>query len=123
MFLSRTSCHKTTHANGYYGVWPGWVVSISVLSLTERLETIFRLDWKGMGSGEVRRGGHEVGLKEGRRGLVPQFCSLKLGAEDWESLTEVTVKTSGGEVAWSRSTLVLMASSLGSTKGPEPPAT
>ena len=22
MFLSRTSCHKTTHANGYYGAWP-----------------------------------------------------------------------------------------------------
>ena len=38
----------------YYGAWPGWVVSISVLPLTERLETIFRLDWKGMGSGEVR---------------------------------------------------------------------
>ena len=117
MILTRTSCCKTTHANGYYGVWPGWVVSISVLSLTERLETIFRLDWKGMGSGEVRGGGHEVGLKEGRSGLVPQFCSLKLGAEDWESLTEVTVKTSGGEVAWSRSTLVLTASSLGSSQG------
>ena len=34
MFLIRTSCYKTTHANGYYGVWPGWVVSISVLPLT-----------------------------------------------------------------------------------------
>ena len=34
MFLSRTSCHKTTHANGYYGAWPGWAVSISVLPLT-----------------------------------------------------------------------------------------
>ena len=66
---------------------------------------------------QVRGGGHEVGLKEGRSGLVPQFCSLKLGAEDWESLTEVTVKTSGGEVAWSRSTLVLTASSLGSSQG------
>ena len=32
-FLTRTSCHKTTHANGYYGAWPGWVVSVSVLSL------------------------------------------------------------------------------------------
>ena len=32
---SRTSCHKTTHTNGYYGAWPGWVVSISVLPLTE----------------------------------------------------------------------------------------
>ena len=35
VFLSRTSCHKTTHANGYYGAWPGWAVSISVLPLTE----------------------------------------------------------------------------------------
>ena len=34
-FLSRTSSHKTTHANGYYGAWPGWAVSISVLPLTE----------------------------------------------------------------------------------------
>ena len=28
------SRHETTHANGYYGAWPGWVVSISVLPLT-----------------------------------------------------------------------------------------
>ena len=34
MFLIRTSCHKTTHANGYYGAWPAWAVSISVLPLT-----------------------------------------------------------------------------------------
>ena len=34
VFLTRTSCHKTTHANGYYGAWPGWAVSISVLPLT-----------------------------------------------------------------------------------------
>ena len=34
MFLTRTSCCKTTHANGNYGAWPGWVVSISVLPLT-----------------------------------------------------------------------------------------
>ena len=32
--LTRTSCHKTTHANGYYGAWPGSAVSISVLPLT-----------------------------------------------------------------------------------------
>ena len=31
LFLSRTSCRKTTHANGYCGAWPGWAVSISVL--------------------------------------------------------------------------------------------
>ena len=34
VFLIRTSCQKTTHANGYYGAWPGWVVSISMLPLT-----------------------------------------------------------------------------------------
>ena len=34
VFLIRISCHKTTHANGYYGTCPGWVVSISVLPLT-----------------------------------------------------------------------------------------
>ena len=34
VFFIRISCHKTTHANGYYGAWPGWVVSISVLPLT-----------------------------------------------------------------------------------------
>ena len=28
------SRHETTHANGYDGAWPGWVVSISVLPLT-----------------------------------------------------------------------------------------
>ena len=35
MFLTRTSCRETTHANGYCGAWPGWVVSISVLLLTQ----------------------------------------------------------------------------------------
>ena len=38
LFLTRTSCHKTTHANGYHGAWPGWAVSISVLPLTIRLK-------------------------------------------------------------------------------------
>ena len=35
VFLSRTSCCKTTYANGYYGAWPGWNVSVSVSPLTE----------------------------------------------------------------------------------------
>ena len=34
VFLIRISSHKTTHANSYYGAWPGWAVSISVLPLT-----------------------------------------------------------------------------------------
>ena len=41
VFLTRTSCCKTTHANGYYGAWPGWAVSIRVLPLT----ISFRMDW------------------------------------------------------------------------------
>ena len=34
VFLIRISCRKITHANSYYGAWPGWAVSVSVLSLT-----------------------------------------------------------------------------------------
>ena len=34
LFLTSISCRKTTHANGYYGAWPEWAVSISVLPLT-----------------------------------------------------------------------------------------
>ena len=34
LFLTRISCRKTTHANSYYGAWPGWVVSVSVFPLT-----------------------------------------------------------------------------------------
>ena len=32
-FFTRTSCRKITHANGYYGAWTGWAVSVSVLPL------------------------------------------------------------------------------------------
>ena len=32
VFLTRTSCYKTAHPNGYYGAWPGWAVQ-SVCSL------------------------------------------------------------------------------------------
>ena len=31
VFLTRTSCHKTAHANGYCGAWPGCAVPVSVL--------------------------------------------------------------------------------------------
>ena len=34
--LTRTSCLKPMHANGYYGAWPGWAVSVSVRPLTLR---------------------------------------------------------------------------------------
>ena len=42
MFLIRISCRKTTHANCYYGAWPGWAVSISVLPPTTRHIVIFK---------------------------------------------------------------------------------
>ena len=34
LFLTRTSCRKTAHGNGYYGARPGWAVSVRVLPLT-----------------------------------------------------------------------------------------
>ena len=40
MFHTRTSCGKTTYADGYYGAWPGWKVSISALPLTLRREMV-----------------------------------------------------------------------------------
>ena len=48
LFLTRTSCHKTSHANGYYGAWPAWVVSVSVLPLTHIYISIIiiYLSWK-----------------------------------------------------------------------------
>ena len=35
VFLTRTSCCKSTYANSYYGAWPGWKISVSVLPLTQ----------------------------------------------------------------------------------------
>ena len=35
IFFTRISCHKTIHANSYYGAWSGWEVSIRVLPLTK----------------------------------------------------------------------------------------
>ena len=40
MFLTRTSFRKTTHANGYYGAWPRWAVSVRVLPLTVGTDTV-----------------------------------------------------------------------------------
>ena len=34
VFLTRTSCPKTAQANGYYGAWQRWAVSVCVLPLT-----------------------------------------------------------------------------------------
>ena len=34
MFLTRTSYHKTSHANGDYGAWSGLEDSVSVFPLT-----------------------------------------------------------------------------------------
>ena len=48
LFLTRTSCHKTTHANGYYGAWPGWAVSISVLPQQVEEKVYFFLPHNGI---------------------------------------------------------------------------
>ena len=45
VFLIRISCHKTTHADGYYGAWPGWAVSISVLPLTAGLMLMLKFQY------------------------------------------------------------------------------
>ena len=47
VLLIRISCHKTTHTNSYYGAWPGWAVSISVLPLTvsTHTESVFSCFW------------------------------------------------------------------------------
>ena len=47
VFFIRISCHKTTHANGYYGAWPGWAVSVSVLPLTNPFTLKVIMDNKG----------------------------------------------------------------------------
>ena len=47
VFFIRISCHKTTHADGYYGAWPGWAVSISVLPLTNPFALKVIMDNKG----------------------------------------------------------------------------
>ena len=50
VFLTRTSCRKTTHANGYCGARPGWVVSVSGLPLTiPRWETSYSRYFLGIG--------------------------------------------------------------------------
>ena len=45
VFLTKISCHKTTHANGYYGAWPRWAISVSALLLTLLLLTILHCQW------------------------------------------------------------------------------
>ena len=60
IFLIRISCHKTTHANGYYGAWPGWAVSISVLPLTRLLEWVVQTSFREFG--EVGLGTYTYGI-------------------------------------------------------------
>ena len=63
MFLNRTSCHKTTHANGYCGAWPGWAVSVSVRRLT--------VGWHHQLDGREFEQG--LGVGDGQGSL--EFCS------------------------------------------------
>ena len=51
VFLTRTSCHKTSHVSCYCGAWPGWVVSVSVLPLTTTpWETSYSRYFLGIGA-------------------------------------------------------------------------
>ena len=45
MFHNRTFCHKITHANDYYGVWPGRLVSVSVFPITK---TEYMKAWRSL---------------------------------------------------------------------------
>ena len=45
VFLTRTSCRKTIHANGYYGAWPGWAVSVNVLPLTSICVILVKIEY------------------------------------------------------------------------------
>ena len=62
VFLIRISCHKTTHTNGYYGAWPGWAVSVSVLPLTVSSGKKLRLRGKRFAHGHIGGGSKEEGL-------------------------------------------------------------
>ena len=51
--LIRISCHKIIDANGYYGAWPGWAVSVSVLPLTvPQTEGVAAMWWQVSRQGE-----------------------------------------------------------------------
>ena len=48
LFLTRISSPKTTQANGYYGAWPGWAVSVSELPLIRILYHLFPISVKDL---------------------------------------------------------------------------
>ena len=64
LFLTRTSCPKTTHANSCYSAWPGSVVSIRVLPLTDWLA------WSPCCSGPSQEFLSEWGLTLMKRGSI-----------------------------------------------------
>ena len=81
IFLIRISCHKTTHANGYYGTWPGWAVSIYVFPLTYPLEKsakdiLGRRKWKQRG----------LPLFPDFNEFTPGVVSLQVWPLDWQHL-------------------------------------
>ena len=63
MFLTRTFCHKTTHANGYCGTWSEWVVSVSVLPLKKVLQAMLQ---------QYMNGEHPVVQARFRKGRGPR---------------------------------------------------
>ena len=53
VFLIRIFCRKTTHANSYYGAWPGWAVSIIVLPLKQPVHPKGDQSWVFIGRTDV----------------------------------------------------------------------
>ena len=97
VFLIRISCHKTTHANGYPGAWPGWAVSISVLRLTVLLVFSSRNHWPVSPLGQSSIQGTEdppemqiLGPHSRPARQVPEICILTSPPDD--SLVSQLVK-------------------------------
>ena len=92
MFLTRTSCLKITHTNGYYGAWSGWVVSVSVFLLT---------GWaKGLSLGWQR--GQSLLLSKVHKGMVrgssfsgPETLIHSLRSIPWAPVMRQFLETEG----------------------------
>ena len=71
VFLTRTSCLKKSHANGYYGAWPGWAVSVSVLPLKDRAAW-----WTTVT--QWQRVGHDLVTKQQQNIYLKKMCRSEI---------------------------------------------
>ena len=65
LFLARASCRETTHANGYYGAWPGWNQCASPNTL---ITAPSLLSWRGRLSRQLRKA-DQSWLEQGEQSL------------------------------------------------------